>query len=163
MATTAPTAADIMDRSELTLAVGDNIDVAMNRMLKASLTGAPVVDSDGVLCGMLTEKDCLGALVSEAIDGSPGGRVCDYMTTPAESITPKTILLDIVQLFLNRPYRKVPVVDPMDHVIGQVSRRDILRALAAAGDNSYLYGTEDRSFTESSGVNSAMRRALGKS
>ena len=158
----APTAADIMDRSEFTLRPHHSIDTAMERMLKAKLTGVPVVEEDGTLCGMLTEKDCLKALVNEAVDGAPGGKVRDYMTQPAESVRPQTILLDVVRLFLERPYRKVPVVDPEGRVIGQVSRRDILRAIASVGDNSYLYGVEDRRPKDLEGVDSAMRRMRGK-
>ena len=157
----APTAADIMDRSELTLQDRDSIEIAMNRLLKAGLAGAAVLDDAGLLCGMFTDKDCLGALVSEAVDGAPGGRVRDYMTSPAESVKPNTILLDIVHLFLKRPYRKLPVVDSEGRVLGQVSRRDILRAIASVGDNSYLYGVEDRRPSESTGVDTAMRHARG--
>jgi CBS domain-containing protein len=156
------TAADIMDRSELTLSPDLGIDTAMDRMLRSKLTGAAVVDERGLLLGMLTEKDCLRALVSEAIEGAPGGPVRNYMSSPAESVTPQTILLDIVGLFLDRPYRKLPVVDGDGRVVGQVSRRDILRGIKSVADNSFLYGKQHLRPKETSGVHSAMERARGK-
>jgi CBS-domain-containing membrane protein len=157
------TAAEIMDRSELTLQHELDVGSAMRKMLRAKLNGAPVVDSEGRLCGMLTEKDCLSALVRQAMDGAPETTVGDFMTTSVESITPETQLLDITHLFLKRSFRKLPVVDPDGRVVGQVSRRDILRAIDSAKDNSFLYGAKDQSLQETGGVHSAMQRALGKS
>ena len=74
--------------SEATLAPDMDIYLAMKQLLKRRLTGAPVVDENRVLIGMLTERDCLKVLVGGALDGLPGGNVSDYMTSPAESIGP---------------------------------------------------------------------------
>lgn len=127
------TASDIMARSETTLPPDLDIYDALRRLLNGKLTGAPVVDDDGVLLGMLTERDCLKVVVAGELDGWPGGKVSDYMSRPAKSISPQATLYDIVHLFLTRPYltrpyRKLPVVDESGHVIGQVSRRDALTA-----------------------------------
>jgi CBS domain-containing protein len=157
-----PTAADIMDRSEMTLTKELDIGIAMHKMLRAKLNGAPVIDSEGRLCGMLTEKDCLTALVREAVDGEPGATVRDYMTSSVHSVAPTAQLLDITHLFLSHPFRKLPVVDSDGRVVGQVSRRDILRAIDSAKDNPFLYGTKDQSLQQTGGVHSAMQRALGK-
>jgi CBS domain-containing protein len=152
-----------MDRSELTFSPELDIGTAMRRMLKAKLTGAPVVDGDGRLCGMLTEKDCLTALVRQAVDGVPGSSVRDYMTTSVDSIAPEIRLLDIARVFMEQPFRKLPVVDRDGRVVGQVSRRDVLRAIDSAKDNPFLYGSKDHRPGDSSGVHSAMQRARGKS
>ena len=153
------TARDIMARSEGTLSPETEIYDAMRRLLGTKLTGAPVVDDDGTLIGMLTERDCLKILVRGALDGHPGGTVRDYMTSPACSIGPGATLYDIVHLFLTRPYRKLPVVED-GRVLGQVSRRDALVALESLQDNPWLDGVgEPRS--EPPGVDSAMRVARG--
>ena len=131
------TAADIMARSEATLDPESDIYVAMERLLKGRLTGAPVVDDEGTLLGMLTERDCLKVMVDGALDGLPRGKVSDYMTSPAESITPTASLHSVAHLFLTRSYRKLPVVDRDGRLIGQVSRRDILVAIESARDNPW--------------------------
>ena len=74
-------------------------------------------------------------MVDGALDGLPRGKVSDYMTNPAESITPTASLYDVAQVFLTRSYSKLPVVDRDGRVIGQVSRRDILVAIESARDN----------------------------
>ena len=132
------TVADIMARSEATLGPESDIYDALDWLLKSRLTGAPVVDDDGMLLGMLTERDCLKVMVDGALDGLPRAKVSDYMTSPAESITPTASLYDVAQIFLRRSYRKLPVVDRDGRVIGQVSRRDILVAIESARDNPRL-------------------------
>ena len=65
------------------------------------------------------------------------------MNTPAESIGPTAGLYDIVHIFLTRAYRKLPVVDDVGRVIGQVSRRDTLVAFKSSRDDPRLYGVKD--------------------
>jgi CBS-domain-containing membrane protein len=157
------TAADIMDRSEMTLTKELAIGTAMRKMLQADLRSAPVVDEDGRLCGMLTEKDCLASLVRQAVNGEPSASVTDSMTATVESVPPTAQLLDIVQVFLSGPCQKIAVVDDDGRVVGQLSHRDILRVIDSAKDNPFLYGTKGRTPGETGGVHSAMQHALGKS
>ena len=156
------TAREIMARSEMTLSPETNIYSAMKSLLKHRLLGAAVVDAEGRLVGMLTEKDCLKILAGEAFDGLPEGRVQDYMTRDVETVSPTASLYDIVQRFLGKAYRKLPVVDDQGRVIGQLSRRDALRAIESIRDNSYLYGSKERHPPEGGGVDSAMRIARGR-
>ncbi len=153
------TAADVMAQSEATLEPDGDIYDALARLLKWRLTGVPVVDGDGRLLGMLTERDCLKVLVGGAFDGHPHGTVSDYMTAPAESIRPSASLFDIAHIFLTRSYRKLPVVDGENRVIGQVSRRDVLVAIESVRDNPRLYGIPERRLSDGTGVDSAMRVA----
>ena len=156
------TAADIMARSEATLDPETDIYDALARLLKSRLTGAPVVDDEGKLLGMLTERDCLKVLVGGALDGLPTGKVSDYMTASAQSISPTATLFDIAHIFLTRSYRKLPVVDEAGRVIGQVSRRDMLVAIESSRDNLRLYGVKDSRPTDDMGVDSAMRLARSR-
>ena len=156
------TASDIMARSEITLSPTMDIYEALGLLLGSKLTGAPVVDADGDLLGMLTERDCLKVLVAGELDGWPSGQVNDYMSAPAESIRPSATLFDIVHLFLTKPYRKLPVVGDDGRVIGQVSRRDTLVSFQSFRDNPRSFGTEDAQLPDQTGVDSAMRIARGQ-
>lgn len=155
------TAADIMSALVVALSPEDNIYAAMHTLLRKRLSGAPVIDGEGNLVGMLSEKDCLRVLTAEAFDGLPLGTVAGYMTSPVETLTLGTSIYDIVHRFLARSFRRMPVVDEGGHVVGLVTRRDVLAAIESMRDNSYLYGTEDKhlSLDEGAGVDSAMRRA----
>ncbi len=157
------TAKEIMARSEMTLSPETNIYRAMKSLSKHRLLGASVVDADGRLVGILTEKDCLKVLAGEAFDGLPEGRVLDYMTRDVETMRPTTSLFEIVQRFLGRTYRQLPVVDDRGRVIGQLTRHDAVRAIESIRDNSYLYGSKDEHPPEARGVDSAMRMARAQS
>ncbi len=74
------TAAKIMTRLVLTLSPDADISDAMHSMLKKKAPEAPVMDRDGNLVGMLSETDCLRVLCSEAFEGTPEGKVSNYMT-----------------------------------------------------------------------------------
>ena len=65
------TAREIMARLEMMLSPDTNIYRAMKSLLKHRLMGAAVVDAEGCLVGMLTERDCLKMLAGEAFDGYP--------------------------------------------------------------------------------------------
>lgn len=158
-------AVDIMTRKVVTLSPETDIYTAMKTFLAKRFSGAPVVDARGTLIGILSEKDCLKVLTGEAFDGLPEGRVADYMTKPVETVSPETNILDIVGRFLNMPFRRLPVVDDEGRLIGQISRRDLLRAIDSMRDNSYLYGTKEPrpiEIDENMGVHSAMRIARSR-
>jgi len=157
-----PTASDIMARDPVTLSPETDIHEAMRMLIRRRISGAPVVDDERRLVGVLSEKDCLRVLTAEAYDGRPLGHVADYMTRKPHAIAPDAGLIDIVGRFLASAYRRLPVVDSERRLLGQVSRRDALTAIDAMRDNSYLYGSRDRhppDQDDGGGVDSAMRRA----
>jgi CBS-domain-containing membrane protein len=155
------TAADIMTRLVVTLSPDTEIIDAMHDLLRKKTPEAPVIDANGILVGMFSETDCLKVLCAEAFEGVPEGRVASYMTYPVETVSPSTGVCDIVNRFLNNSYRRIPVLDGEGHMVGQISRRDLLLAFEAMRDNPRLYGTkkEDMGLKESPGVDTAMRRA----
>lgn len=67
-------------------------------------------------------------IILRAHDRLPSTNVFGFMDNRAETISEETDLLTIAQLFLNTPYRRLPVVRGR-RVVGQVSRRDLLRAV----------------------------------
>src|SRR5690606_103078 len=94
------------------------------------VTGAPVVDKSGRLVGMLTEKDCL-RLVAAGVGGElPRGTVADIMTRDPESIPPDMDVYYVAGLFLQRDFRRFPVVED-GKPVGASTRFDILRVIQA--------------------------------
>jgi len=104
---------------------------AMGVLLSKQISGAPVVDAEGRLVGMLSELDCLRVLSSDefyAGDQEGMGHVRDFMTRDCTTITPDTDLYGIAHYFLTKGVRRLPVVD-RGLLVGQVSRRDVLRLI----------------------------------
>ncbi len=98
-------------------------------IIEKKISGAPVLDAQHHLVGMISEKDCLRLIVDQAYHNMPAEtrRVSDYMTLKVQSLSPKTNILEAAIEFLNTPIRRFPIVEN-GMLIGQVSRRHILRA-----------------------------------
>ena len=123
-----PVVRDFMAKKLLTLRSDTEILKAVGFLLKHKISGAPVVDREQHLIGVISEKDCL-KLLAEGVDHDvPHGSVAEFMTTEVESITPDMDLYYAAGLFLKKSYRRFPVVED-GALIGQISRRDILRAI----------------------------------
>ncbi len=120
-----PTARDLMATSLVTLRPDMPLHEAIDLLLKNKISGAPVVDEEGRLVGVLSEKDCLRMFASRAFERGPGSTVSQYMSKDLYSIDPDSDLFRIADIFLQNPFRRLPVLEN-GKLIGQISRRDIL-------------------------------------
>lgn len=101
-------------------------------LLKHRISGAPVVSSGSQLIGVLSELDCMRVMASSAFDGEPPNgqrKVGELMSTTVTTIEPTTDLYAIVHMFFDRRVRRLPVLVG-SQLVGQVSRRDVLRAMS---------------------------------
>jgi CBS domain-containing protein len=107
----------------------ENMDAieAVDHLLQYRISGAPVVDEQHHLIGMLTEKDCMKTVLSAAYHDDLGATVGDLMTRTVETVDVETGIIDLAEKFLKTNIRRYPVVDD-GRLVGQISRRDVLRA-----------------------------------
>lgn len=108
-----------------------NVYEASRLILASKASGATVVDVDGTLVGVLSELDCLRALVTSVYNGSdPGGAlVSEIMTSEVESAQASDDILDVARAMLKNKRRRRPVLRD-GQLVGQISCRQILRAMA---------------------------------
>jgi len=126
-----PKAADIMTRNVLTLRPDISVIRAMRELVEKRISGAPVLNSKNELCGIVSEYDCLRVLTSGQFSSNShdeDARVAEIMTTDVETISPELDLFGIAHRFLERPIRRLPVVEN-GKLVGLVSRRDVLRGV----------------------------------
>ena len=100
----------------------------ITHLVEKRISGAPVVDDHGNLVGMLSEADCMKVALNAGYYDEFGGMVQDYMNTDVTTIDADMSILKLAQLFVDFPYRRYPVLQN-NRLVGQVSRRDVLRAL----------------------------------
>ena len=112
----------------ITFAPETLIGSAIESFLENKISGAPVIDKNGNLIGMLSEKDCLGTLFESSYYNNPSGHVEDYMSTEVTTINLHDSLSDVAQKFLDLRFRRLPVLDN-GKLVGQISRRDVLKAV----------------------------------
>lgn len=105
----------------------DVLDV-IHSLVEHGISGAPIVDEHGDLVGMISELDCMKIALHAGYHGVWGGPVSEYMTRDTVTVEAHMNIIDLAQLFLDSGFRRYPVVK--DHrLVGQISRRDVLRAL----------------------------------
>jgi CBS domain-containing protein len=85
-----------------------------------------VIDQERRLVGVVSEKDCIRALMRAVHHGVPFSMVRDVMTTEVFTITEDTHIMAMSDLFLQHSIRRLPVLRG-ERLVGQVSRRDVLR------------------------------------
>lgn len=125
------TARSCMTQHVVTVTPRQIIGDAMAVLLKHKISGAPVIEGNNRLVGMLSEIDCLRALACSSYDSSPfqhDRRVEELMSRRLITITPNVELFTMVRMFQEHAVRRLPVVE-QEILVGQVSRRDLLHAL----------------------------------
>ena len=124
------TARDVMTHALTTLTPEISIYDAIRKLVSDRISGAPVLNPTGEMVGILSELDCLGVLASDQFHTEDHiATVSDYMSTEFETIGPETDIYTLAMYFRDKPVRRLPVVTPNGQLVGQVSRRDVLRGI----------------------------------
>jgi CBS domain-containing protein len=125
------TARELMATNLLVFRPEQPILEAIEQLIKRRVSGAPVIDEDEALVGVLSELDCLRMLASDEFyleQHDECASVRQFMTSGGRTISPDLGIYAISHYFLTGPIRRLPVVEK-DKLIGQVSRRDVLRGM----------------------------------
>lgn len=94
------------------------------------LSGVCVVDRSERLVGVLSEMDCLRAVVTATYNNSADvGRVSDYMTRDVICCNLHDNLVDVAQDMIAKGHRRRPVLED-GRLIGQISSRQVLRVVS---------------------------------
>ncbi len=103
----------------------------------------PVVDEAGQVVGVVSESDLLaklalgggeepepgviaGILHARQLEKARALTAADLMTSPAATVSPDDPLEHAAQLLYRRRVKRLPVVDAGNHLVGIVSRADVL-------------------------------------
>jgi predicted transcriptional regulator len=127
------TAKDYMSANLVTFTPDMDILKAINLLIENRISGAPVVDKQGNMVGMLAEKECLKVALQASYHSESAGTVAEYMRTEMKTVDADTNIVDIAGMFLQDGYRRYPVMKD-NRLVGQISRRDVLRAMEALWD-----------------------------
>jgi CBS domain-containing protein len=123
------TAKELMNTSVITIGQDEDIYEAMRMMALNNITGLPVVNDEGTLVGIITEKDILVLLcnrLEEAGTGDQGEKVGQFMTRHVVCFSPEDNLRDIAESLSTNNFRRVPILDG-GKLVGIISRRDVIR------------------------------------
>jgi CBS domain-containing protein len=125
-------ARDVMSSPVITLRPDVPVHAAAALLVSHGFTGAPVVDAERRVVGIVTEADLVrGRIVPEGrtVPERPEPVVADVMTPAPIAMQPDADLADVVALMLDEGIRSVPIIAD-GRLVGVVSRRDALRVVA---------------------------------
>jgi len=124
-----PLVKDCMNKDVITINQGATIVTVIETLLKNDISGAPVVNENNDMIGIITEKDCMRIYVDSSYHDIPSGKVTDFMSSTVMSIASDKTILDAAKSFIDNSYKGLPVVDG-NKLVGQISRRDVLKMIS---------------------------------
>lgn len=142
-------ASDVMVTDVITVTPESDVPTVATLLLTNHISGAPVVDGQGKLVGMISEGDLLRRSEAGTAHERPwwlrllmgrellageflkehSRRVGDLMTRDVVSAAPDTPVADIATLLERHRIKRVPIVEG-GTVVGIVSRANLIQALA---------------------------------
>jgi CBS domain-containing protein len=121
----------LMNTGVITISPNEDIYEAMRMMALNNVTGLPVIDHNGTLLGIITEKDILVLLhnsLEEVNMDRVVGTVGQFMTRRVICFGPEDRLADIAECLSTNDFRRVPILDH-GRLVGIISRKDVIRYL----------------------------------
>jgi len=121
--------------------------VIVERMLERRISALPVVGAAGQVVGVVSEADLMlkeekprhlgGALVHPHGDEvrAMARTAAALMTAPAITVGEGASLTEAARLMHHRHVKRLPVVDAAGHLVGIVSRADVLSAFARTDES----------------------------
>lgn len=122
---------DIVKKKAVSSLKGDNTVLeAATMMTSANVAAIVVLDDDGKLVGIVTERDLTRRAIAKGLD--PNETVIgDIMTENPDTLAPDDSAGDALELMQSRHFRHLPVLDG-EKCVGMVSIRDLYIAAKSA-------------------------------
>lgn len=113
-------------KTPVTIPVDGKLGLALDRMVEHGVGALLVVDGDGKLVGILTERDYVRKVVGQLSDYAHRP-LRDYMTPDPETVGPEDRIAVAMQKMDIGGYRHLPVVEEDGRPVGLISVRDVIR------------------------------------
>lgn len=135
-----PKVRDILNRKVIALTPDFTIFEAIQALNKYRISTAPVVNSQNEVIGYLSESDCIKSVTNSLYyDQNIGQNIETIMTRNIAFAEEDWDIFELEVFFETKCLRSVPVVDSENHLVGVVTRRDVLTALVKCTDQRENY------------------------
>jgi predicted transcriptional regulator len=128
-----------MAKKLITFTANTELIEVINSLLENQISGAPVLNDDKEIVGVIDDKDCLHTLVDSVYHNAPirKKQVKSYMTDVYKTIHIDSDIVDAANMFLKGAYKRLLVVDDNGKLKGTISRGDILRAIREVDNTNW--------------------------
>ena len=147
---------DIMTKDVITISPETEIAYATKLLLEKRINGAPVVDAEGTLVGILCQSDLIAQQkklpipslftlldgfisltsmkhIERAVQKVSAITVADAMTPNPVTVQPDGTIEEVATMMVDRNYHSLPVVDE-GKLVGILGKEDILRTLMSGSE-----------------------------
>ena len=122
----------LMSRTVYSCNANDSLNVAAQFMWDHDCGVLPVVEANGKLCGIITDRDiCMAVYTQGKVLADV--RVGDVMSRPVQTCQPQDSLDRVATIMADAQVRRLPVVDVNGCPLGVISLSDVALAAGAAG------------------------------
>ena len=121
------TVADVMSKPVIVIGKNNTIREAAKEMVEKGVGSLVVVDEEGKVVGIITERDVVRAVADGKDLETP---VSEIMTPDVLTVSPETSVLKAIEMMKMHNVRHLPVATD-EEVVGMVSLRDLAFAVAA--------------------------------
>ncbi|WP_284336810.1 HPP family protein [Comamonas sp. NoAH] len=128
---------DVMTHGAITVQDSISVEQAWKIFARKKIAQAPVVSTQGHVVGLLLRTD----MAPQALLPEPGAvretvamarrLVSEVMVSPVPAVSEDTELRGVTHVLLETGLPGLPVADAEGHLVGFISRTDILRAVAS--------------------------------
>lgn len=126
---------DYMLHDPVKIHANEDLFDAIHLIIEHRVSGICVVDEQEMLVGVLSEMDCLSAILAATYnEHGDVGKACEYMTTNIDVCDIHSDLVDVADDMLKKGHRRRPVLDH-GRLVGQITCRQLLRVVSEFNQN----------------------------
>jgi CBS domain-containing protein/ribosomal protein S27AE len=114
-----------MTRNPVIVAPNDSVESVAKKMIKDGV-GSLLVEENGRLRGIVTEKDLIGKIVAKNLNPAKI-TVSKIMSNIIVTIDPERDILEAIKIMNERKVRRLPVIDATGKLLGLITIHDILK------------------------------------
>jgi len=123
----------VMTQDVVSVRTSAKISEAIGRMKESNLGGLPVVNDEGSVKAIITERD----VVNLFADRTSGVKVAELMSEKVITALPKTTIFEAERTMATQGFRRLPIVSD-GRVVGIITAMDIVRFFGCGEAFAYL-------------------------
>jgi len=126
---------EVVERDVITIDFTASLEEGLEVILRRGVGGCPVVDRDGRVVGIVTERDYLEYLARMDMNGA----VTEYMSRAVITAKPETSIRDAMRTMISRKIRRLPVIKD-GVLVGLITSSTLIRFFSGEAFRSIITG-----------------------
>ncbi|RKF21520.1 CBS domain-containing protein [Alginatibacterium sediminis] len=118
-----------MNRSPISFQPEQPVAAIVESLNKHALIGGPVLDSEGLVIGWISQQDCLHQMLQSTYHCEQTALASDVMRKDVLLALPDTSIVELAEQMLQQKPKSYPVVEA-GKLVGVIDRHAVLKAIS---------------------------------